>query len=218
MRQRRGELAERGQPRHATDLRVRLSEGLLGLPPVGDVEAAADVAGELPRRIVTRRAESSTQRYSPSKRRRRYSSRNGTRASNAVTYDARHASRSSGCTPSAQPSPSSWASVRPVNASHQGLKKSQPLSTPDRQIITGASDTIARWASCSRAAASARRRRRRSRIHAATTPASTSAKCRSLRRCRSSRGISRDARPIARGEGVFDGVQKGLPHREASAG
>lgn len=37
MRQRRGELAERGQPRNATDLRVRLSEGLVGLPPVGDV-------------------------------------------------------------------------------------------------------------------------------------------------------------------------------------
>jgi len=57
MRQGRGELAERGEPRNAADLLARLNEGVLGLLPVGDVETTADVPRELPCGIVLRRTE-----------------------------------------------------------------------------------------------------------------------------------------------------------------
>ena len=43
-----------------------------------------------------------------------------------------------GCTPSAQPFPSSCSMLRPVNSNHGLLKKVQSLSTPAIQIRTGA--------------------------------------------------------------------------------
>jgi len=75
-------------------------------------------------------------------------------------YVSTHAWKSSKCTPSAQPTPHSSSSVRPVNSSQVWLKNVQSASVPAIQSSTGATSAMMRKrASVSLARRSARRRR-----------------------------------------------------------
>src|SRR6185312_5412374 len=79
-----------------------------------------------------------TFRYSPSDLRRRYSIVQFSRAANDCSHCTRVLSRSSRCTFSSQPYPSSCSIVRPVKSSHVLLKKVACPSERDATIITGA--------------------------------------------------------------------------------